>query len=82
MKKGRNTAKILGNNDELDDMELSDEGCQEMRLILKNEPPSWKARLLAHGAEEIRCTCCGQIRPLAEAEESEEGWICGDCCRT
>ena len=79
MKKGRNTAEILGNDDWLDDMELSDGGRQERTLILKAEPPSRKVQLMAHGVKEIRCTCCGRIRPIAGAEESEEGWICEDC---
>ncbi len=81
MKKGRNTAEILGSDDELDGIELSDDGCEERTLILKAAPPSRRAQLMAHGAIEIRCTCCGQIRPLAGAEESEEGWICEDCVK-
>jgi len=78
MKKGRSTADILGEG-ELDDIELSEDGCQERTLILKAPPPSRRLQLMAHGAKEIRCTCCDQIRPLAGAEESEEGWICEDC---
>jgi len=34
---------------------------------------------MAHGAIEIRCMYCNRIKPLAGAEESEDGWICEDC---
>jgi hypothetical protein len=79
MKKGRNTAEILDNDYELDDIEQSDSGCQERALLLKAAPPSVKVQLIAHGAIEMRCTCCNRIKPLAGAEECEEGWICEDC---
>ena len=81
MKKGRNTAEILGSDDEFDDMELLEDGDHERTLILKAAPPSRRVQLIAHGAREIRCICCYEIRPLAGAEESEEGWICEDCVR-
>ena len=76
MKKGRNTAEVFGDNDELTDRELSDGGYPERTLVLKAEPPSRRLQLIAHGAKEIRCIRCDKIRPLARAEESEEGWIC------
>ena len=79
MTKGRNTAEILGDDDWLDDMELSDRECQERTLILKAEPASRKVQLMARGVREIRCTRCHQIRSIAGAEQSEEGWICEDC---
>jgi hypothetical protein len=79
MKKGRNTAEILGSDGELDDIELSEGGGHERTLMLKAAPRSRRVQLIAHGAKEIRCICCYQIRPLAGAEESEEGWICEDC---
>ena len=79
MKKGRNTAESLGDDGEFDDIELSDEGCQERTLILKAAPPSRRLQLIAHGAKEIRCTHCNQIKSLAGAEEADEGWICEDC---
>ena len=79
MKKGRNTAEILRDDDWLDDMELWEGGRQERTLILKAEPPSRKVQFMAHGVKEIRCTCCGRIRPIAGAEEAEEGWVCEDC---
>jgi hypothetical protein len=79
MAKGRNTAEILDNDDELHDIDLADNQYQERTLILKAAPPSRRAQLLAHGAIEIRCLCCSQIRPLAGAEEFEEGWVCKAC---
>jgi hypothetical protein len=79
MRKGRNTAEILDSDDELNDIELLDDRRQERILILKAAPPSRRAQLIAHGAIEIRCVCCDQIKPLAGADESEEGWICEDC---
>jgi hypothetical protein len=79
MKKERNTAEIFASDDELDDIELLEGGGHERTLILKAAPRSRKVQLIAHGAEKIRCTCCYQIMPLAEAEESEEGWICEHC---
>jgi hypothetical protein len=79
MKKGRNAAEILDSNIELDGTELSGDNWQERTLILKAAPPSRRAQLMAHGAVEIRCIRCGEIKPLAHAEEHEEGWICEDC---
>ncbi len=79
MTKGKNTAEVLDSDDELDGIELSDNQYQERTLILKSAPPSRRAQLIAHGAIEIRCVRCSQIKPLAKAEESDEGWICGDC---
>lgn len=74
----RNTADIPVKAYKPDDIELTDDACQEKTVVLK-APPSWKAQLMADGVKEIRCTCCHQIRPLAGAEDSEEGWICEDC---
>jgi len=79
MKKGRNTAEILGSEDEFDDIELLEEENQERTLILKAAPRSRRIQLMAQGAKEIRCIRCHQIKPLAGAEESEEGWFCEDC---
>jgi len=79
MKKGRDMTEILGNDGGLDDMEVSDRECQERTLISKAEPSSRKVQFMARGAKEIRCTRCSQIRPIAGAEQSEEGWICEDC---
>jgi len=81
MKKGRNTAEILSSDGELDDIKLSESIDQERMLILKAAPRSRRVQLIAQGAKEMRCVCCDQIRPLAGAEESEEGWICEDCAR-
>ncbi len=79
MKKERNTAEILGSDNGLDDRELWELGGYDRTLILKAEPPSRRVKLIAQGAKSIRCICCRRIRPLAVAEESEEGWICRDC---
>jgi hypothetical protein len=79
MKKKKNTAEALDSDSEFDDIELSDGKYQERTLVFKAAPPSMRVQLMAHGAIEIRCTCCNRIMPLAGAEESEEGWICEDC---
>jgi hypothetical protein len=79
MKKGRNTAEILGDDDGLDEMELREGEGRERTLVVKAQPPSRKVHLIAHGVQEIRCAWCGQIRPIAGAEDSEEGWICEYC---
>jgi hypothetical protein len=79
MKKGRNTAEILDDDGTLDDIELWEGEVRERTLVVKAQPPSRKVHLIAHGVQEIRCAWCGQIRPIAGAEDSEEGWICEDC---
>ncbi len=79
MKNGRNTADILGNDGRLDDMELWDWQRHERALLLKAGSAWRKEYLMARGAKEVRCARCGQIRPIADAVESEEGWICEDC---
>ncbi len=79
MKKGRNTAEKF---DEYDDLELGlleEETDSDRTLVLKAAPPSRRMQLLAHGATDIRCSWCQEIRPLESAQDSEEGWICGDC---
>ncbi|HVN95771.1 MAG TPA: hypothetical protein VMT62_05045 [Syntrophorhabdaceae bacterium] len=81
MRKGKNTAEILDRDDELEDMEWPDDNTEERTLILKAAPPSRRAQLMAHGAMEIRCAHCDEIRPLASAEECDEGWLCEDCVR-
>ncbi len=79
MKKGRNTAEIFGSDEEFDDGELLEDDDQVRALILKAPPRSRRLQLMAQGAREIRCFCCNQIKPLAGAEECEEGWCCEDC---
>ena len=79
MEKGRNMAEILGDDGEIDYSKLPDSGSQERTLIFKAAPRSRRGELIARGAKEIRCLYCRQIKPLARAEESEEGWICEDC---
>lgn len=79
MKKGRNTAEVMGSYDEFDTIELTESVGAERKLILKAAPRSRKGELIAKGAKEIRCIYCHQIKSLAGAEESEGGWICEDC---
>ena len=82
MKKGRNTARIFDHDDELDYRDVpEDDRWQEKRLIIKSEPPSRRVHLIALGAIEMRCISCDEIKPLARAEESGDGWICEDCLR-
>ena len=79
MKKGRNAAEKF---EEFDDLELLDEELvieQDRTLILKAAPPSRRVQLLAHGATDIRCSWCQDIKPLESAEEFEIGWICEEC---
>jgi hypothetical protein len=79
MKKVRKAAKIHLLDEELDSIEPEDRGACCEKLVLKRDPPPRKEQLMAHGAREIRCSCCGQIRPIAGAEEFEDGWICEGC---
>jgi LSD1 subclass zinc finger protein len=79
MKKGKNTAEILGSDDDFDDIDLSEETGSERILILKAAPRPRRIQLIAQGAREIRCSLCRQIRPLAGAEETDEGWVCEFC---
>ena len=79
MKKGRNTAEIIGSDDEFDDIELLEDESQERILILKASPRPRRRQLMAQGAREIRCVYCNQIKPLSGAEECENGWFCEDC---
>ncbi len=80
MKKGKKAAEVRKyDEEELDDLELPERPETEPRLVLKREPPDRKEQLMAHGVREIRCACCVQIRPIANAVEFSEGWICEDC---
>jgi len=79
MKKGKKMAEIYLLDEELDSIEPEERGIYCEKLILKKDPPPRKEQLMAHGAREIRCSCCGQIRPIAGAEEFEDGWICEGC---
>jgi LSD1 subclass zinc finger protein len=81
MKKGKNTAEIIGGDDGFDDIEFFNNEDPERTLVLKAPPRPRRLQLIAQGAKEIRCTCCDQIKPLAYAEEFEEGWICEDCVK-
>jgi LSD1 subclass zinc finger protein len=79
MKKGKNTAEVLGSDNDFDDIVLSEDEGHERTLILNATPRSRRIQLIAQGAREIRCSLCHQIRPLAGAEESDDGWICEFC---
>ena len=79
MNKGKNTAEFLGDDDEFNDFELLEVDNKERTLILKAAPRSRRVQLIAQGAKEIRCIYCRQIKPLAGAEENEEGWFCEEC---
>jgi hypothetical protein len=79
MKKAKKAAEIQPYDEELDTIEPEERGICCERLILKKDPPPRKEQLIAHGAREIRCSYCGQIRPIASAEEFEDGWICEGC---
>jgi hypothetical protein len=78
MTKGIDTPDIFDNDCGLD-KELLDRARQKRMSIVKADPASRKEQFIAHGAKEIRCTLCSQIRPIATAEQSEKGWICEDC---
>lgn len=77
--KRKNTAEIFQGNDEADDISLFDDVITDRTLILKADPPSRKSQLIAGGAKEIRCAICNIVKPLFNAEESLDGWICGEC---
>ena len=80
MKKGKEKSEVYLVDDELDSFdESSGRGSCDEVLVLKKQPPPRKEQLIAHGAKEIRCACCGQIRPIAGAEELDDGWICEEC---
>jgi hypothetical protein len=79
MKKGNNAAEVLEMDDEMEELEIPGGEYDDRTLVLKKEIPPRKVQLMAHGVREIRCLCCNQIRPIAGAEEIEEGWICEYC---
>ncbi len=79
MKETSKISSIRPRDEEWDDTELPERGpCDEV-LILKRQPPPRKEQLMAHGAKDVRCVCCMQVRPIAGAAEVEEGWICEEC---
>jgi len=59
--------------------ELPDDEYQDRTLVMRKEPRPRKVMLMAAGVKEIRCICCVRIKPIAGAEELDEGWICEDC---
>jgi len=64
---------------EFEQTELDEEEFLDRTLVLRREPLPRKVHLIAAGVKEIRCIACGQIKPIAGAEELGEGWICEDC---
>jgi hypothetical protein len=48
-------------------------------VVLKKKPLSRKVMLMHAGVKEIRCLCCVQIKPITEAEDLGDGWVCGEC---
>lgn len=81
MKKGRNTAEKFEDYDDLELLEEEFESEGDRTLVLKAAPPSRRVQLLAHGATDVRCSWCQEVRPLESAQDSEEGWICEDCAK-
>ena len=77
---GRKTHAAKGHEGgEFEEAEPPDQDCLDRTLVLRKEPVSRKVQLIAAGVKEIRCICCFRIRPIAYAEEFNEGWICEDC---
>jgi hypothetical protein len=79
MRSKKNAAKGHEKEWELEEAEPPDQGCQDRTLVLRKEPLPRKVQLMAAGVKEIRCICCVRIRPIAGAEELDEGWLCEDC---
>jgi hypothetical protein len=74
--KRKNAPELEEQEWELEDIEPVE---SDRVLVLKKEPLPRKLQLIDAGAKEIRCLCCVRIRPIAEAEELGDGWICGEC---
>ncbi len=79
MGKRKNVSQAVRDDEMLDDLESWEGRREDRTLVLKAVPRSRKVQLMAQGAKEIRCGCCGHIRPIAGAEEVGELWICEDC---
>ncbi len=75
----KSAAVAQEHDSEVDDLEFSDQECLDRTLVLRREPLPRKVQLMSAGVREIRCVSCVRIRPIAEAEEVGEGWICEDC---
>ena len=79
MKNRKNVTKAHEDEWDIDEIEVPDEGSLDRTLVLRREPVPRKTHLMAAGVKDIRCICCGQIRPIAGAGDLGEGWICEDC---
>ncbi len=64
---------------EFEEIWAEEEGGGNRTLILRKEPRPRKIQLMNAGVKEIRCFCCMRIKPIAESEECDEGWVCEDC---
>jgi hypothetical protein len=66
---------------EFEERELEDIGPvdSDRVMVLKKEPLPRKVMLMNAGVKEIRCVCCIQIKPIAEAEDLGDSWVCGEC---
>jgi hypothetical protein len=74
-----NSANAHDEEWQYEETEPPDQERQDRTLVLMKEPLPRKVQLMSAGVREIRCICCGRIRPIAGAEELGEGWICGEC---
>ncbi len=79
MKKARTMEETVENDDVFDDVELSATENRERILVIKATPRSRRAQLLAHGAKNIRCSCCFRVSSLVSAVEFQDGWLCEKC---
>jgi hypothetical protein len=79
MSRRSSTAKSHDEEYELDEEELLIEECQDRTLVLSKQPLPRKVHLMAAGVREVRCICCQRVRPIAEAEDFGEGWMCRGC---
>jgi hypothetical protein len=72
----KNSPEVKEQERELEDIEPVE---SDRVVVLKKEPLSRKVMLMNAGVKEVRCVCCVQIKPIAEAEDLGDGWVCGEC---
>ncbi len=75
----RKNVATIANGYDLDDMEQPGGERQARMLLFTSEFRYRKAHLMNRGVKEIRCAGCNQIRPIAGAEQVEQGWLCEAC---
>lgn len=78
MRRTTNEAEDL-KGEEPEGAEALDQEFQDRTVVLSKEPLPRKVKLIASGVEEIRCVSCRRVKPIADADEYGEGWICGEC---